>query len=340
MTTTHDYIGEASFGNDRPKRNWENANWKVTEAGPNIYRVLPPFGSLAATGKWAYYESIIWGFKGTNGKQKPFRSILKKNRKGMIEQDDPAITWIMKVAKKKADRLEELKADVDSGKITKEEAAAKVQPLTDFLDQYRNEKFFTLNVMRPDGAIGKLKIKIRLKQALDALFQELIENEGVNPIKPDEGVWVNFKRTGQMRDTQYSCEAVYDVITEGKKRMKTLRPAPLTEEHLERMKTESFDLAVSFRSVPDGYDGIKRMVDSEGDPEVVDSVFGAKVTESSYDSKSFVDEDTAGGDAMDAEAVMSSLKKSTVSKSTKPPMDDNTKKILEAFSSDSEDAPF
>lgn len=73
-------IGTARFGAEKNKKDYSNANWKVEANKPNVYRILPPFKTLAESGRWAQYESVIWGFKNSEGRHKPFKSIQRKNR--------------------------------------------------------------------------------------------------------------------------------------------------------------------------------------------------------------------------------------------------------------------
>jgi hypothetical protein len=290
-------VGEPSFGgSNKPKRNWEHANWTIKPGQPNVYRVLPPFGSLSKTGKWAYYEAVIWGFKGTNGKQKPFRSILVKN-KGVVQQNDPVVSWVEKHQAQRNKALEQLKAEGKS----KEQIEKALEPLTEFLNQFRVEKFYSLNVKRPDGTFGKLKVKIAAKKALDALFKRLIDEEGVNPVSMSEGVWVDFRKTGEGLQTQYTCDVVYDVETQNGRKVKMLRPASLTQEDIEKMKTESFDLALSFRTL--SYDEMERLVASSADPEIVDAVFGTPKT--SVKDVPHVDEESDGDSDLEEMDAMS-----------------------------------
>jgi hypothetical protein len=293
-----EYVGQAKFGTDKPKRNWDNANWSIKKGETAVYRILPPFGRLAPSGKWFKYETIVWGFKGTNGKQRPFRSTLVKNRKGMIERPDPTVAWIESRNQELQDQIKELKS---KGK-TKAEIERLTEPLQEFVNQYRVNKFLLLNVMRPDGQIGRLTIKYKHKQALDALFEDLLNKENINPIDPKQGVWVEFSKKGEGRDTQFFCKAVEDVIRENGKTMKSIRPAPLTADDIKRMKDEAWDLTMAYRDISD--EDVARLAESRGDPEVVDFVFGTKVTKTETVD---VPEEAAPSEDMDAEQVVSRL---------------------------------
>lgn len=297
-------VGEPSFGGNKTKRNWDNANWSIKPDQPNIYRILPPFGTLSQTGKWAFYEAVVWGFKGTNGKHRPFRSIQQKN-KGMITQSDPAVSWIEKHVAQRTKMIESLKGEGKS----KEQIQKAVEPLTEFTEQFRVDKFFTVNAMRPDGVIGKLKLKISAKKAYDALCKQLLEEEQVNPISASQGVWVDFRKTGEGLQTTYAANVVYDVEMQGTRKVKVLKPAALTPADLEKMKTDAFDLTKSFKDLT--FEQIDSLVKSNGDPEVVDSIFGAPVTAASTSTKEVpsYDESSSGDDDVEIDVLAITKKK-------------------------------
>lgn len=313
MNDAQEYVGTAKFGNDAPKRNWENANWSIKKGETAVYRILPPFGKLAPSGRWFKFESVVWGFKGTDGKQKPFRSILQKNRKGMIERPDPAVAWIEGKNVELQERIKELKT---KGK-SKLEIEKLTEPLQAFVNQYRVNKFFILNVMRQDGQIGRLSLKYRHKQALDALFDDLLNKENINPIDPEQGVWVEFSKRGEGRDTQFFCRAVEDVTKEGGRTLKSIRLAPLTPADLKRMKGEAFELTMAYRDITD--EDVARLAESQGDPDVVDSVFGTKVSKSATN----VDDDTTTGEEMDAEDVVKLIPQKAVKRKVLDGLEDD-----------------
>lgn len=223
----------------------------------------------------------------------------------MLEQDDPAVTWITSLNLQRQERLDQLKKQG----VSKEDSLKKVENLTQLTSQFRIDKYFSVNVMREDGVIGKLKLKIKCKQALDALFEKMLSEEDINPIDPNEGVWVRFFRNGVGRDTTYSCDVVQDsFVTESGIKGKTVRKAPLSEKDLKRMEEDAYDLTTGYREIT--YEEIKRLVDSGGDPAVVDSVFGAPQNfsnKTSFASLASDDGDDSDGKELSAEAVMSKL---------------------------------
>src|SRR5277367_1302186 len=184
-------VGKATYGkNNGGRTNWANSNWKIEEGEDNIYQLLPPFGLLAASGKWFFYDSGHWGYKLTNGKARSFRCVQRKNRKTkMIEVDCPECNKIQETKNLLDDRTKEW---LSKGR-SKDEIRDLSKPLTAWLFAHNNSKGFWLNARRQDGQMGRLFLKITAKQSLDTVIENLISKENItDPIA--EGVWFNFKK--------------------------------------------------------------------------------------------------------------------------------------------------
>ncbi len=277
--TDNSVVGEAGFGGEGRARkvNADNAYWRVKD-GDNVYRVLPPFGKLKDyPNKWCYYEQIIWGFKGTNGKMRPFRSPEQKQN-GKVTLACPAIKWITSMVTAEAEALKALKERKPA--LAKDEIENLMKVHKDFTERFKIDKHFTVNVLRQDGQIGRLKLKIKHKQAFEAFCKEMVAKKNINPISATGGLWINFKKTktGQSRnDIAYTVEAVMETKTIDGEEFSTLKKAPLTDEVIKRMKTEAFELADSYKELT--VDQVEQLVFSKGDPKIVDSLWGAPSVE-------------------------------------------------------------
>ncbi len=269
------FIGEPVFGDNANRRsNGANANWKIGEEGSHIYRILPPCGMLAKIGRWSFYEALHWGYTLSNGKKRPFRCIQRKNRKtGMVEVECPQCTLI---AEKQA-TFDARKKELEAKGKNPNEVKELMKPLDMWLRNFNLEKVHFLNVMRQDNQIGRLKVKIKQKQALDLVLKALMEKKGINPVSIKEGVWIDFQRVGMGRhDTTYPVEIVKEEVDIGNGvKAETIKKAPLSTEVLKRMEKEAFELATYYKDLT--YDQIKMLVSSGGDPEITDSLFGAPV---------------------------------------------------------------
>lgn len=271
MTTENEnLIGKPNYDGGGTKKDFSNFNWKVTEEGPNVYRPLPPFSSLAKAGYWSKYEAIHWGFKTSDGKHKPFRCVQRKNFKTkMIEVACP---MCKKIAEQRATH-DSRKKSLEAEKKTKEEINTLLMPLSDWLKAHNVQKGHFINALRPDMKIGRLFLKITAKQALDARIEEARKKKNIDPIDIDGGLWFDFKRTGTGATTSYTVDFVSDERNvEGVGTVSVLRRAPLTPELLTRMATEAFDLTKSYRDLT--VNEVEALVNSGGDVTIVDSVFG------------------------------------------------------------------
>lgn len=276
MTTNTSVVGKAVYGNQGGKKNFANAGWQISENGSHFYRILPPFGLLAAKGQWAKFEAVHWGFKGTDGKMKPFRCIqrTKKNRNGMVDIIVEC-KQCTKIAEKKAQYDNAVKKYVSEGK-TQEEAWKLCEPMKPWLDRYNLDRHWTVNALRPeDNQIGKLKIKLAAKKELDERIKYLQEKKGIeDPLDPETGVLFDFQRTGEGRyGTKYPVAVAMETVKVDGEEFEKIRRFPLTKEVLKRMETEAFELSNSYVDLT--HEQIALLASSNGDPSIVDSVFGA-----------------------------------------------------------------
>lgn len=269
-----DNIGKPVYGNTENRRpNSANANWALKDEGSHIYRVLPPFGSLAKLGRWSQYEALHWGFKLSTGKRRAFRCIQRKKRgTNMVTQECPMCTKMESVEKAKQTKIKEM-MESKTRKFTKEKIEEAVKPMLDWQRIFNLQKGHFLNVLRPDGQIGRLFVKIKCKNDLDLKIKKIIADDGLDPIWSEQGVWLDFQRHGLGRnDTVYNVEPVYESVVHNGVKMRTIKTAVLGKDVLDRMGKEAFDLATYYKDLT--FDEIQMLISSGGDPAIVDSVFG------------------------------------------------------------------
>lgn len=265
-------IGKTSynnFDNNKRKLNLANANWGLKE-GSNIYRILPPIGSLASQGVWSKYEVLHWGYVLSNNKQRVFRCIRKFDpKRKVVIADCPQCTKISEQLGLEETQRTKL---LNAGK-SKEEIKTLLQHFTDWKKKFNTDKKHYLNVLRPDGQIGKLKLTNNAMKALRLEIKRLRDSgEESDPVGIENGVWFDFFRVGMDKDSDYKVNAVYENVEIQGRKMRSLKPAPLSNETIERFKNEGFDLGEGYRDL--SRDEIQILVESNGDPETVDSIFG------------------------------------------------------------------
>lgn len=255
------FIGTPNYGEKKTK------GFKI-EDGDNVYRILPPCGNLAQEGVWAVQHVIHWGWNGELNKWVTFRCIEKEDyRTKVITQSCPACDAYGKKAKAMEQAKAAAEAEGKSGKELKEWLA----PHRKWLDAHNLERKYNMNAMDQSGTIGLLKIGWNHWKALRVEMAALAKrNPPLDPVGVNNGVFFNFHRGEKYTDT-------VRVVTESKviegNSYDTPKLSTLTPDIVQRMRREAKLLDTLNRTLT--YNEIKLIVDSKGDPRVVDSVVGA-----------------------------------------------------------------
>lgn len=246
--------------------------------GSNIFRLLPPFKSFASDGKWAKYEAIHWGYKGSNG-TRTFRCIREKDLKTkMLKVRCPECDLIEERKLQFDSKVEELqtKGDSNGKKYTKDQALEFLKPFGDWLFAHNRDSKWYINALNNNNEIGRLAIPHKMYVILQGKISELLK-EGVDPLRVDQGVQLDFYREGSGGGTVHKVEVVQETVEYAGKKLKTAKAAPLTPDVLERMDSEAWDLVNMFHTLTQ--DQIQLLVSSEGDTQIVDSLFSTPKTE-------------------------------------------------------------
>jgi hypothetical protein len=225
----------------------------------NVYRLLPPFGSLANDGKIAYYWAIHFGFKNSEGKMKPIACIQRKNKEGVVTQACPLCI-----------KLNSLKTAHEAMKL-KDPESPMTKELGERLRWLNLDKGYSLNVLATDGKIGVLKLRYKPFKALETLITKLHKEEGVNAVNPGEGVYFDIRRTGTGFQTEYTVEAAtltYKNQDTGRM-VKEYKMAVVDDSIIERMEKEAADLPKLYKIFSEE----DLALVATGDPTVLDRLF-------------------------------------------------------------------
>jgi hypothetical protein len=255
-------IGKARFGSQNQQRKY----FKLKD-GEQAYRILPPLGELADQGRWSVFHSVHYGYKSSDGKQKPFLTCEVKNRKtSMIEVADAA-----------KDRITTLKAKLEDAKKAGNKAVVdKLDPLVGATGMYNLDNNHYMNVVDAQGNIGILKIRHKAKLALEAEIKKL-NSEGVDPLSVENGRFFVFTRTGMGRDTTFGVKVLKEKLTvAGVGVVERDVVHALDEETINRLSTEAGELGKIFKSLT--AEEVKQIVDGSdlmtGVSPVLDKLFG------------------------------------------------------------------
>ncbi len=127
-----------------------------------------------------------------------------------------------------------------------------------------------------------------------------LRSRDLNPIASEGGVWFNLEVVKQPQ-VMHTAHVVNESIPVNGEQYERVKPAPLSQEVLDRMPTESFDLGNLFTVLT--VEQVKLIVDSNYDPEVVDRVFASPVkNEDSGVGPVAVDANVAVAAAMNGQA--------------------------------------
>lgn len=262
-----------SNGWGTPKYGHGTTNHFSIKPGKNTYRLLPPMKSCAEDGYgWYRYHGIHFGWVGTDAKDptktrmKPFRCILVKDRNGVVSQDCPACDLI----DQQKTAFEALKVKLLASGKSEDEVKTEAGPLEDWLRQYNLDFKCYVNVMNPNNEFGDLKLNHKFhKKGVDAKIAEL-KDQKIDPLDLSQGVWFEInKTTKDGNDTVTVAQEPFSVEGQTYYRPKK---APLDESLANRALEECPDLNdIGFVLT---YEQIKAVVESSGEPEDIDRIFG------------------------------------------------------------------
>jgi hypothetical protein len=196
-------FGQNNYGgtNNFTKRN----RYKLKD-GDNVYRILPAMGDLAEEGRWSVFYNVVFGFKTTDGKHRPFQSPQVVNRKTKMVDVPCAATSLIK----------DLKAKLDEAKRAgnKDQAAQLAKIVGDFpvMGVYNLNNDHYMNVVDRQNNVGQLELGHKAKLALQAEIDRIRKDEGFDPLSADNGRFFNIRRTGRGLDTSYNVTVVKDKI--------------------------------------------------------------------------------------------------------------------------------
>lgn len=274
----------AGWGKPKYSSGPSGQNFSLKE-GDNVYRFLPPMHSLAEDGIYSVYVATHFGYRGTDPtdqnktKLKTFKCIqVDDRRSGMVLEECPECTLIEKnkaeLQAKEAELRSKFKAEGRPDSEVEELLDTELDSLRGWIKNHNVDRKHYFNVMTPDGHFGQLKLSHRTKkQQLDVMFKKLSEEDGIDPLDLDQGVLINIKRSGKVRDVVDVVEVVKEKVVINGKKLEEIKTRPLSEEEATAALESCRDLSTAGGFVLTK-DQIAELTESSGDPEEVDRVFG------------------------------------------------------------------
>lgn len=267
-------FGKAKYG----AQSYTGTKIQNLKDGVNVFRVMPPFKSLAAKGAWAQYHAQHWGYRGNDSKNpgktksRPFRCPMEMNYKTKMVTVPCAECSRIESQKNMLDaRVNNLKAQ---GKSDKDITEA-TEHLKAWLDQHSRDQKYHINAMTKDGEFVVIPLPTTAKKEIEALFEKLSSEQGIDGTDPSEGVWVTVtKVAGGRFNTTYAVDYEKESVTgpDGRKYIAAKR-APLSTEQLNKAAEGCADLTTTTRTLT--AEQISALVASSGDPDDIDRIFDA-----------------------------------------------------------------
>ena len=251
----------------------------------NIYRILPPMGKLADAGVFSRYFRVVWGYKDSQGKLRPFISPRVQNFKTkMIEVDCAAFNRVEKLKNELLEATKAAKASAQAGKAISAEEKKNLERLNELVGrkgQFNIDSKHHLNVLAQDGRIGCLKLAGRGMTAYKALHKTL-EGKGIDPTGVENGRFLNINRQGTGLETVYTVSELKETVTIDGEDYEKAVPHNLTESVISRLAAEAFELDEIYPAPTEAE--VKEIVAASEESDeacglVIDRIFGARDSE-------------------------------------------------------------
>lgn len=247
------------------------------EDGDNVYRILPPLGNNADAEIWCQYYPVVWGYKGTDDKMKPFVDASEKNlSNGKWET--------MSAALRRSEELKIKQQQMKDAGATKDQ----MKQIGDIVMRFNIEKKYHVNAINLKGEIGVLKIGYKAykqlvgdKKSDDPGILALLKNKEIDPTTHLTGAYINFKRTGKGRDTQYTVTPYMEEQQDGSLRVKLHEIDDAVKNQLSSLGPARLDLTTLYPTPT--LEEIEEIV--SGGPEVVDRILKNSDSDSSSESQ-------------------------------------------------------
>jgi len=252
-------VGKANYDTkNKARTNFWALTPEVTEL---IVKILPPFGSLAESGKWFQWAAIHWSMPDSNGRKHTFYCVEERKNRQVVVACPMCVRHVEADSEWDAKRQAGI-ADQD------------IKVLRDIAFSTGAVKGYHFNVMNLEGKCGVLRLAKKAKDLLDKEIEDL-RKDTRSPRDPiQDGVFFKISRMGNKLDVVYTVRAHEDYVTYGDRIVKDVKCDPFTDAQARMMDSPEFsgrdlsNLAVKLDITQVAYL-------ASGDTTTVDRIFGA-----------------------------------------------------------------
>ena len=257
---------------------------KALKDGVNRRRVLPGVHICSETGEWAVkHNTHTISVPRTDDPLKfdyyTFHCpevIEWVNREKIVLETCPECQLIAEQDTKYKAQAAAVKAQVDSGKMTKDAARAAMRPMLDWKKRHSKSFWWAVNVMDSEGKMFTEKWPHKdVKMAFDGLKKRLKDEENIGAILPlDQGVWVDITKTPSNETgtgfPSYKIEVAMEKLATGGKKEKLAPISVDSGNDAERSCWDLHDCGIMTLTRQQ----VKDLAESGDSPAVVRAIMG------------------------------------------------------------------
>lgn len=226
-------LGKAKYGSGKKV-------FKIQD-GDNVFRILPPMGKLAKSGKWNQYYRVEWGYKNSAGKNRPFQDVRVVNfDTKMVEVESAAHLRREALKAKLTELVAEFRKDPKNETLKQQLLDTK-----EAVKRFNLDAKYYMNAIDLNGQIGLLKVGSRAFKALKVEIDKL-RKKGIDPLSVENGRFFNFNRsnaTGNFQDTAYQVTVFKENVQVNGETLERDKVHKLDESIISRLSEEAFELS-------------------------------------------------------------------------------------------------
>lgn len=275
MTMAVPGFGGAKTGK-KSFQSWKN--FYIKENEDNVYRILPSMHGLAETDEWSVFYRDHNGYSVPNPQDpsKPWKRpfMCPQERSFKTKMIIKPCAKCDQIDQKKA-ALERIEVEAKTSNMSRDKLDTLAAPLRKWLRMHYVDGKWRVAVMNRAGEFGVLYVPHKAKLQIEALVEELKSRRvPIDLFALDEGVWLNFKRTGgkqNIGEVQYKVEVVQEEeqLPDGRT-VYSIKTAPLSLEQAQTALKTIPDLRETTRRLSP--EQIRQLVESDESPETVQAI--------------------------------------------------------------------
>lgn len=235
------------------KRNYDPINYFTFQSGDNYFRIMPEMFEAKERGLWALYYVRHWGYKNSKGKQNPLICVKKFDFRTKTVTSECVLCKDQDKYKVQIDNLDAksktLRSQLEGVNVQSVEYANIQSTLSSIGEELKDLRFkyktperkFWVNAMNKAGEFGLLALpktvyeqiagKRENNVRLPGLIKKLQDQEDIEALNVNQGVWFNIQRTGSTQyDTEYSVSVEKEIIEVNGRKVPQTKLAPLSNE--------------------------------------------------------------------------------------------------------------